>query len=194
MGQHGRLGAEGPGRLGADLPPAAVAAVVGDVREPIPFDELVASGKAQTNRAALYSAQFGHDRAIRKKQTQPEALKARLEREVPDRLRRYAVEWDSANQTICGLETWRKLVFEDLWRALDEDSRNRVRLAPKNREEAELSTIQDYLEQTRRFCDPHSFGPPGRAGSKKNGWRFFRLILAAIRDALVPMSVLKPTS
>jgi tetratricopeptide (TPR) repeat protein len=48
-------------------------------------------------------------------------LKERLEREFPDRVRRYCPGWDSSRYHVVGLDEFGKAVLDDLWGALSEE-------------------------------------------------------------------------
>ncbi len=50
-------------------------------------------------------------------------LKARIEREMPDRVRRYRAEWDDERKTLIGLDDFGRMVLEDLWQVLDDETR-----------------------------------------------------------------------
>ncbi|HUT89007.1 MAG TPA: AAA family ATPase [Thermoguttaceae bacterium] len=50
-------------------------------------------------------------------------LKERIERQMPDRVRRYRAEWDEESKTLTGLDDFGRMVLEDLWQVLDDETR-----------------------------------------------------------------------
>ena len=83
-------------------------------------------------------------------------LKQRIEREMPDRVRHYRAEWDDQNNTVTGLDDWGRMVLEDLWQALDEQTRSYADLPPPTCEQE-----QDWLLD--RFVEARERGFVGRA-------------------------------
>ncbi len=51
------------------------------------------------------------------------ALKERIEREMPDRVRHYRAEWDADSGAVTGLDDLGRMVLDDLWGVLDEQTR-----------------------------------------------------------------------
>jgi tetratricopeptide (TPR) repeat protein len=49
------------------------------------------------------------------------SLKERLEREFPDRVRRYRPSWDESRKRVTGLDEFGKSVLDDLWSAISEE-------------------------------------------------------------------------
>jgi len=75
-------------------------------REPLPYD-----GMPDDIVGRFYDAEHIERLA---------ALKERLEREMPRRVRHYRAEWDRDRRTVVGLEEFGRMVLDDLWQALDE--------------------------------------------------------------------------
>jgi hypothetical protein len=53
------------------------------------------------------------------------ALKRRIESALPERVRRYRVDWDNANGSVTGLEQWGRDVLEDIWNELADEAPER---------------------------------------------------------------------
>ena len=118
-------------------------------REPLPYDEM------PPKLAAQYREAPNSEPAVRL-----DALKARLEREIPDRVRRYTVAWDAETQSVTGLESWGQQVLDDLWRELDAETIDRIQAGEPSWEEVERGTLEQFVEErAQEFRRTHG---PGR--------------------------------
>jgi hypothetical protein len=77
-------------------------------------------------------------------------LKQRIEREMPDRVRRYRAEWDDENNTVTGLDEWGRMVLEDLWRVLDEETRACADAPPPGWQDEQRWLLDDLVEGRSR--------------------------------------------
>jgi hypothetical protein len=84
-------------------------------------------------------------------------LKQRIEREMPDRVRHYRAEWDEENQVVTGLDGWGRTVLEDLWQALDDQTRAYVESPPPTWQDEQRWLLE-------RFVEARGEGFVGRAG------------------------------
>ena len=96
-------------------------------RDPLPYDSMGAD-------AAVYSDLHSGGPGAADAHERLEALKRRIERQMPGRVRHYHTQWDAAHQSVTGLEAWGAQVLEDLWADLDE--------ATEAYEHAEPATLQ----------------------------------------------------
>jgi tetratricopeptide (TPR) repeat protein len=90
-----------------------------------------------------------------------EALKARLRRELPDRVRTYHVRWDAARGDLAGLDALARRVRDDLWTDLDADTRDHLREAAVTWQGAAEQALEDFVAgRTRLYVDrPAVTGP-----------------------------------
>jgi tetratricopeptide (TPR) repeat protein len=80
-----------------------------------------------------------------------EALKRRLERELPDRVRVYKAGWDPARGgSVTGLESLAAMVLHDLWADMDAETQAWLRDAPKTWQDADLRALEDFVEESTR--------------------------------------------
>ena len=92
------------------------------LREPLPYGEMGAlAGEYSDLHSSEPSAAEAHQRL--------EALKHRLTGEFPGRVRRYRAGWDKDCGVVTGLEAWGRMVIEDLWADLEEETREYVHAA-----------------------------------------------------------------
>jgi hypothetical protein len=111
------------------------------LREPLPCSEM------DPAVAADYAEAFATDASATERAERAQkllALKARLAEELPDRLRPYHATWNG--QTVSGLEAFGKQVFEDLWRELDLETRDRIGAPAPTWQESERETLQEFLD------------------------------------------------
>jgi hypothetical protein len=78
-----------------------------------------------------------------------EALRARIEREMPNRVRRYRAEWDEEGKTVTGLDEWGQAVLEDLWQALDEETRALADLPAPTWQDEQRWLIEQFVDARR---------------------------------------------
>ncbi|NLD98036.1 MAG: DUF4062 domain-containing protein [Synergistaceae bacterium] len=82
------------------------------------------------------------------------ALKERIRREMPDRVRNYTLSWDVERGRFEGLDGLDRMVEEDLWRDLDEETREYLRTAPATWQEADALAVADFVaERTRGYVE-----------------------------------------
>jgi len=86
-------------------------------REPLPYAEM------HPTTAADFSDEHSPEPGAREAHARLTALKARIERQMPDRVRRYQATWDPEKQRVAGLEEWGRQILEDLWADLEEETR-----------------------------------------------------------------------
>jgi len=105
------------------------------LRAPLPYDQMpleVAEG---------YSNAHSPDPEVRAGWRRLQALKARIEQEMPGRVRHYSAQWDTDRTEVVGLEGFGQMVLEDLWQDL----------------EAEVAAIEGqprtWLDEERRAVD-----------------------------------------
>ncbi|MEK7406046.1 MAG: DUF4062 domain-containing protein, partial [Acidobacteriota bacterium] len=80
------------------------------------------------------------------------ALKARIERQVPGRVRRYRAGWDPVARRVTGLEQWGEQVLEDLWQDLEEETREYLRAPVTTWQQQEARVLEQFIEtQCRDF-------------------------------------------
>jgi len=84
-------------------------------RDPLPYSEM------DSETAAEYSDERSPEAGAREAHARLQALKARIAREMPDRVRHYRATWDKEPGRVAGLEAWGRQVLEDLWRDLKEE-------------------------------------------------------------------------
>lgn len=116
------------------------------LREPLPYDAM------PPEVSATYSEQFATDEQAATRWAALEELKKRLteDEEFNHRIRRYSVGWDSEKDTVTGLEAWGEEVFEDLWRELDEETREFAARSAPTWEESEREALAEFVEQRGR--------------------------------------------
>ena len=78
-------------------------------------------------------------------------LKERIEREMPDRVRRYHAEWDDENQTLAGLDELGRIVLEDLWQALDQQTHALADLPPPHWQDEQREALDQFVEARGRL-------------------------------------------
>jgi hypothetical protein len=72
--------------------------------------------------AARYSEDYARDGGAADRSRRLAELKRRIERELPDRVRRYTAQWNPDKQVV-GLDAWGRTVLEDIWTELDSETR-----------------------------------------------------------------------
>jgi tetratricopeptide (TPR) repeat protein len=106
-------------------------------REPFPYADMgdAADDYRETDRDA---AQRLHD------------LKERIEREHPDRVRRYHAEWDTEKGEVTGLEALGALVYDDLWNELDAETQAFLQQPAPTWQEQERRGLDEFVEHRAR--------------------------------------------
>jgi tetratricopeptide (TPR) repeat protein len=80
------------------------------------------------------------------------ALKERIRREMPDRVREYTLRWDVTADKLVGLEAFDLQVAEDLWSDLNQETSEHQRQAPTTWQEADARSVTDFVsERTRSY-------------------------------------------
>jgi tetratricopeptide (TPR) repeat protein len=80
------------------------------------------------------------------------ALKKRIRREMPDRVREYTLRWDVTADKLVGLEEFDSQVAEDLWSDLNQETFEHQRQAPTTWQEADARSVTDFAaERTRSY-------------------------------------------
>jgi len=152
-------------------------------RDPLPYDEM------PPEIAKHYSDAHDPAPTARDAVGRLEALKERIRREMPDRVRSYHADWDGEQQTVTRLEAWGRQVLEDLWRELDEATREYARQPIPSWQDQERWSLEQFVENrgrgfvgrqdvTGRVCDlaispveevpPWGFCITGESGSGKS--------------------------
>jgi len=81
-----------------------------------------------------------------------EALKRRIERQMPGRVRHYHAEWDSKARSVTGLDAWGAQVLEDLWADLDEATKAYEHAEPATWQQQESAVLDQFVQtQCREF-------------------------------------------
>ncbi len=98
------------------------------------------------------------------------ALKDRIRREMPGRVREYTLRWDPDRGALGGLDELDRQVAADLWSDLDAETADYLRRAPRTWQEADARAVADFVvERTRGYVerpavtDPmieHALSPP----------------------------------
>jgi len=115
-------------------------------REPLPYDQMDAA------TAAVFSDEHSQEPGAREAQEKLQALKARIEREMPDRVHRYQAAWDAEHRRVTGLEEWGRQVLDDLWHDLDEETREYLHRPPATWQDQERWALEQFIEtQCRDF-------------------------------------------
>ena len=73
-------------------------------------------------------------------------LKQRIEREMPDRVRHYRAEWDDENKTLTGLDDLGRMVLEDLWQALDDQTRPSLDRPPPTWQDEQRGLLDGFVK------------------------------------------------
>jgi len=77
-------------------------------------------------------------------------LKERIEREMPDRVRRYRAEWDDESKALTGLDDFGRMVLEDLWQVLDDETRAYVDSPPPVWQDEQRRLLDQFVEARSR--------------------------------------------
>lgn len=113
-------------------------------RAPLPYAEM------PPGVAALYSDAHDNEPGAPTRTSRLAALKQRIERALPGRVRRYAAAWDGESQRVTGLESWGRMVLEDLWFELDQETKGAEVEPEIPWQQAERIALDDHLENCAR--------------------------------------------
>lgn len=137
-------------------------------REPLDFASMPAE------IAALYSDGCAKDAEAGARAAALEALKQRIIRELPGRVRRYTATWDNERKCLTGLEAWAGMVRDDIWAELDKETAAAVLEQDAPWQQAERNALQDFAEECpqrgmpRRASDARQTRCGDRLGSAGN--------------------------
>ena len=79
-----------------------------------------------------------------------QALKNRIRKQLPDRVRNYTLRWDQEKQSMIGLESLDALVEADIWSDLDPETISYLREAPQTWQEADTRAVADFVAERIR--------------------------------------------
>lgn len=115
-------------------------------REPLPYDRM------PTEIAVQYSDACSSDAAVRAGHDRLTALKQQLitDPELRPHVHSYHATWDEKAQHVTGLEAWGDRVFEHLWAALDEETRDFASQQPVTWEQRERAALTEFIAQRSR--------------------------------------------
>lgn len=116
------------------------------LRDPLPYDEM------PEELAALYSESHNPTSGAGAAAEQLTLLKTRIEADpsLQGRVHRYQAGWDAQQNRVIGLETWGRQVLEDLWRDLEEETRDFVRTAQADWRQHERWALEEFVEDCGR--------------------------------------------
>jgi len=82
------------------------------------------------------------------------ALKERIRRELPDRVRDYDLRWSVEGKFVVGLDELDHMVARDLWTDLSAATEAYLREAPRTQREADARAVEDFVaERTRGYVE-----------------------------------------
>ena len=113
-------------------------------RDPLPYRDMPAP------IAALYSDAFDAGDAAADRARRLVALKRRIETLLPERVRRYAAEWDSEHHKVTGLEAWGRMVLADIWSDLDAATKGASIEVEIPWQAVERDALDDFIEDRSR--------------------------------------------
>jgi tetratricopeptide (TPR) repeat protein len=113
-------------------------------RDPLPYREMPAP------IAALYSDTFDTDPAAADRARRLALLKRRIETLLPERVRRYAAGWDSEHQKVAGLESWGRMVLDDIWSELETATTAAGTEVETPWQSIERNALDDFIEDRSR--------------------------------------------
>ena len=114
-------------------------------RDPLPYDAMGAD-------AAVYSDLHSGEPGAADAHERLEALKRRIERQMPGRVRHYHAEWDAAAHCVTGLQAWGAQVLEDLWADLDQATKAYEHAEPATWQQQEAAVLEQFVQtQCREF-------------------------------------------
>ena len=112
------------------------------------------------------------------------ALKQRIERALPGKVRRYAAGWNARAKRVTDLDAWGQLVLEDLWRELDDGAARATVVVPAL--DAFVATAgRDFVGRgtliESAISSPNGVCITGEAGSGKSA--VFSELYRRLKDA-----------
>lgn len=113
-------------------------------REPLPYDQMDVDVSAQ------FSELHTNDPQAQARYSALQALKARIERQMPDRVHRYTAVWDAQNKAVTGLEAFGRMVLEDLWRDLAIEIPPLDQQATVTWQDQERAALEEFVERGSR--------------------------------------------
>ena len=131
-------------RVGVLAPESAPHRCFVYLRDSLPY------GQMPADVAAFYADALDAQSAAPDRATRLTTLKQRLEAALPDRVRRYTVEWNRDHSRVTGLDAWGGVVLDDLWRELSQDAAtDGFELSPAQRER---DAVEDFgIDRARDF-------------------------------------------
>jgi len=114
------------------------------------FREITNLDSLPRETAAFYSDHYSSDPQAVAAHARLTALKQRIKDDVTlaPRVRPYAVEWQDGR--LLGLEAWGKQVLEDLWRELDQETRERAEKIDPTWQGEERRLLEEFIELRAR--------------------------------------------
>jgi len=115
-------------------------------RRPLPYADMPPEVAAQYSDAQATDTRVraGHDRLESLKQS------LRNDPELAPHVHDYATGWDGATGQVTDLEAWGEMVFQHLWKELDEETRTFAALPPPTEEAQERAALVEYAEHRSR--------------------------------------------
>ncbi|MBN1542907.1 AAA family ATPase, partial [candidate division KSB1 bacterium] len=116
------------------------------IRQPLPYDSMPAE------IAAIYSDRHSPLSGGEESHQRLQALKHRIrkDRQLKDRVRDYSAQWDEQKLQVTGLEEWGRLVLEDLWRDLEEETRAFLHAPIPSWQEQERWALEEFVHNRSR--------------------------------------------
>jgi hypothetical protein len=113
------------------------------LREPLPYDEM------PRELAARYSERHSSAPGCATAADRLDALKRRIEKELPERTRHYRAEWDP-KRGVVGLQAWGDQVRDDLWSDLEAETEAFLRDAPTTWQGQDRWALGEFVEDRAR--------------------------------------------
>lgn len=125
-------------------------------REPLPYSD------TPPETAALFSDAFASDAGAADRARRLALLKQRIAQQLPDRVRRYAARWDAERRQVTGLESWGRMVLEDIWSELEGEIQAAQQSQQQSRargarvesdapwQQVELEALEDFVDDRAR--------------------------------------------
>jgi tetratricopeptide (TPR) repeat protein len=116
-------------------------------REPLPYRDMPGETAARYSDSydPKLSAAEQADRVIRLA-----ALKRRIERQLPNRVHRYSLQWDADDECITGLKDWGGMVLKHIWDELDAETKAYEAAADIRWQRAEREALEDFAADRAR--------------------------------------------
>jgi tetratricopeptide (TPR) repeat protein len=111
-------------------------------RAPLPYGEM------PPDVAATYTDAHGTEPTAKERTERLAAMKQRIEAALPDRVRHYAVNWDTERSRVTDLEAWGRIVLEDIWGGLAEEEAAAETEIPWT--QAERNALEDFAADRAR--------------------------------------------